>query len=142
MKKISQIIKSLQVYLKASLAETHPVEAVYLFGSFARGEAGAASDMDLGFLLDEEAYKADSFGSTRPAHMTAMQIGLSLKVKTDVTILNSSSIEMAYNIITTGCRVYAKDEDEVYEYEATVRGMYYDFIPFLRELRAEFLARL
>ena len=71
-----------------------------------------------------------------------MQIGMKLGVQTDVTILNSASIEMTYEIVTLGRCVYEADIDSRVEYEARVRGMYFDFRPFLEDLRSRFLERL
>lgn len=142
MEKSGDIVKKLQSYLRESLKDTLSIVAVYLFGSYARGQAKALSDMDLAFLLDEKAYRADPFEAACPAHMIAMQIGMGLRVQTDVTILNSSSIEMAYELVTVGLCLYEADPDGRLEYGATVRGMYFDFRPFLDELRSRFLARL
>ena len=49
---------------------------------------------------------------------------------------------MAYEVVTTGHCVYEVDLDQRLEYEALLRGMYFDFRPFLKELRARNLARL
>jgi len=52
--------------------------------------------MDLAFLLDEKAHKADPFRATGRVYMTAMRIGTKFGREMDVVILNSSSIELAY----------------------------------------------
>ncbi len=60
----------------------------------------------------------------------------------DVTILNGSSVEMAYEVVTTGQCIYQADPDMRLEYEAKARGMYFDFRPFLLEMRSRCLASL
>ncbi len=116
--------------------------AVYLFGSYVKGKEKAQSDMDLAFLLDEKAYRADPFEATGPAYMAAMRIRIRFKRETDVVILNSSSVELAYEAVTSWRCVYEAEQDRRLEYEITIRSMYYDFRPFLMELRSSFLERL
>ena len=135
-------IRTLETYLREVIRNAASIVAAYLFGSYARAEEKAQSDIDLAFLLDEQTYKADPFEAACLAYMIATRIGMRLHMQTDVTILNSSSIETAYEVITTGRCVYESDMDRRLEYEATMRGMYYDFRPFLMQLRSVFLARL
>jgi predicted nucleotidyltransferase len=136
------IIRELEIYLREIIENVSPIVVVYLFGSYAKGKEKARSDMDLAFLLDEKAYKADPFEVTGRAYMTAMRIGSKFGRDTDVVILNSSSIELAYEAVSSGCCLYEADQSRRFEYEIRVRGMYYDFIPFLVELRSKFLSRL
>ncbi len=142
MKESANIIRDLKIYLNEIIKDVPSIVAVYLFGSYAKGKEKAQSDMDLAFLLDEKAYKSDSFEATGPAHMAAMRIGIRFKRETDVVILNSSSVELAYKAVTSGRCVYEAEQDRRLEYEATIRSMYYDFRPFLMELRSSFLERL
>ena len=142
MEKSTKIIRELEIYLSEIIENVSPIVVVYLFGSYVKGKENARSDMDLAFLLDENAYKADPFETTGRSHMTAMRIGSKFGRETDVVILNSSSIELAYEAVLSGCCVYEADQDSRLEYEARIRGMYYDFMPFLMELRSRFLSRL
>ena len=118
------------------------VVAVYLFGSFIKGETKNASDIDLAFLLDEQAYKTDPISAMSPAHLIAAQFGMKVDKETDVTILNSASLEIAYEVVTTGKCLFELDPDMRMEYELKIKGMYFDFRPFLEELRAKSLAHL
>ena len=142
MKELPDTTKELKMFLKEIIGNSSCIVVVYLFGSYAKGKEKARSDMDLAFLLDEKAYKADPFETTGHAYMTAMQIGTKFWKETDVVILNSSSIELAYEAVSSGCCVYETDQDRRLEYETKVRGMYYDFMPFVMELRSRFLSRL
>jgi len=118
------------------------IVAVYLFGSCIKGEAEKASDIDLSFLLDEQAYKTDPIDAMSPAHLIAAQVGMKVDKETDVTILNSASLEIAYEVVTTGKCLFELDPDMRMEYELKIKGMYFDFRPFLEELRAKSLAHL
>ena len=141
MDNVSNIAKFLRKQIVEMRGETSIV-SVYLFGSFIKGNAGKASDIDLAFLLDEKAYKSDPIVAMSPAHLIAAKVGMQLDSETDVTILNSASLEMAYEVVTSGKCLFELDPDMRMEYELKIKGMYFDFKPFLEELRAKSLAHL
>ena len=141
MDNVSNIAKLLRKQIAEMQGETLIV-SVYIFGSFLKGNAGKASDIDLAFLLDEKAYKSDPIIAMSPAHLIAAQVGMKFDRQTDVMILNSASLELAYEVITTGKRIYEIDPDLRIEYEIKIKGMYFDFRPFLEKLRAGSLAQL
>lgn len=118
------------------------IVAVYLFGSCVKDGIEKAADIDLAFLLGEQAYKTDPIGAMSPAHLIAAGIAMRFDKETDVTILNSSSLEMAYEIMVTGKCVYELDSDLRMEYEIKIRGMYIDFRPFLEDLRLKRIAQI
>ena len=141
MDNVSNIAKFLRKQIAEIQGETLIV-SVYIFGSFLKGNAGKASDIDLAFLLDEKAYKSDPIIAMSPAHLIAAKVGMQLDRETDVTILNSASLEMAYEVVTFGKCLFELDQDLRIEYEIKIKGMYFDFRPFLEELRAKSLAHL
>ena len=116
--------------------------AVYLFGSSVRDGIEKASDIDLAFLLDEQAFKTDPIVAMYPTHLIAAEIAMQFDKETDVTILNSSSLEVAYEIMVTGKCVYESDSELRLDYEIKIRGMYFDFKPFISELRLNSLTKL
>jgi len=118
------------------------IAGVYLFGSFLRGGLRIDSDIDLAFLLDEKAYKSDPIIAMSPAHLIAAKVGMQLDRATDVTILSSASLEMAYEVVTSGKCLFELDPDLRMEYEIKIKGMYFDFRPFLEKLRAKALVNL
>lgn len=136
------IERDLEIYLREIIKDSPSIIVVYLFGSYANKKDKTSSDLDLAFLLDERAYNADSFEASGYAYMASMRAGIRFRKETDVVILNSSSIELAYEVVVSGSCVYEADQDRRLEYEAAIRGMYYDFKPFLIELRSRFLDRL
>jgi len=115
------------------------VVAVYVIGSAVGSNFKESSDIDLAFLVDEGYYKEDPFRAIGPAHNTA---GLMVRRKIDVVILNSASLEMAYEIVTTGIPLFESDHELRLQYEIKIKGMYFDFRPFLSELRERKLAKL
>ena len=118
-----------------SAADTAFITAVYLFGSWVSGSATESSDLDIAFLLDEKAYREDPIHASAPAYLAAARVSEALACKTDVTVLNGSSLEMAYEIITSGRCIVETDPDRRIDYEIALKGMYFDFKPFLDELR-------
>jgi predicted nucleotidyltransferase len=141
MTSIASIRNCLLQFIHSEAPEGH-FTAIYLFGSYARGEERLKSDIDLAFLVDREAYRKDAFDATAPAHMIAGRMALKLDRVVDVTILNSSSLEIAYEIVTSGECLFELDPELRLEYELKVRGMYIDFQPFITELRAKRIAKL
>ncbi len=140
---MQEIFESIADLLKTRL-EGDPkiraeVIAVYLFGSYATGLAQESSDIDLAFLLDEKRYRLDAFESSSGAHLVAAHMALLLDAEIDVTVLNGASMEMAYEVVTTGICLYDADSDRRFGYEAKVRGMYFDFKPFLDSLRKQYV---
>jgi predicted nucleotidyltransferase len=141
MDNISNIAKSLRKRI-AEMQGEPSIVSIYLFGSILKGNAGKTSDIDLAFLLDEKAYKSDAIFAMSPAHLIAAKIGTQLDRETDVTILNSASLEIAYEVVTTGKCLFEIDPDTRMEYELKIRGMYFDFKPFIEELRSKRIARI
>ncbi len=124
-------------YISGSPEARRSIKAVYLFGSVLYKERFRHnSDIDLAFLLDRSLYHKDPFMYSSPAYMAATEVGLMLNRQTDVIILNSASIETAYYAITTGTVIYDANHDNRVEYEAYLKGLYFDFRPFLKTLRS------
>jgi predicted nucleotidyltransferase len=113
------------------------IRVVYLFGSFARHQQREGSDIDLAFLVDQEQYSTDVFKCTAPLHMIAARMGMELDRVVDVTLMNSASLEIAYEIVTGGECLFECDSEQRLQYELKIRGMYFDFRPFIYELRKE-----
>jgi predicted nucleotidyltransferase len=139
---VADLLKDLKRYFTENMADDTSVVAAYIFGSCARDLAADESDLDLAFLVDHRAYNSNPLRTVSSAFMIATKIGMRFDKETDVTILNGSSIEMAYEVVTTGKCIYQADSETRLEYEAKVRGMYFDFRPFLMELRSRSLAKL
>ena len=138
----TEIISFLKKHLNERARNVLSVRTVYVFGSYALGTATDQSDIDLAFHFQEQAYKQDPLEAFAFANIIAAEIGELLGKKTDVVLLNGSSLEMAYEIVTTGICVYETDPDSRVEHEATLMGLWFDFKPFLLGLRRKCLAEL
>jgi len=92
-------------------------------------------------MIKRGAFKQDPVISSAPAYMAAAETGSLMGRQTDVIILNSASIETAYQAVTAGILVYEDDPESRLEYEAALKGLYFDFRPFLEELRTKTMSR-
>ncbi len=136
------LVEKIRISLTNALGDDSEVILTYLFGSIIRDQGKPDSDIDLAFLVEPQAYKEDPLRACAPAHLIAAQLALDFDRETDVIILNFSSIEMCYEIISTGVCIYEREPEVRLEYEAKIRGLYYDFRPFLLNLRARCLEDL
>ncbi len=118
------------------------VIAVYIFGSQVKNHSKETSDIDIAVLFDETAYKNDPIGTSAPAYLAATRAGLATSFKTDVTILNTASLEIAYEVITSGICLVETDGEKRITYEIAIKGLYFDFKPFLEGIRSECIASL
>jgi predicted nucleotidyltransferase len=135
-------IKGEITQLIQSHAPSGLVVIVYVFGSSGRSDFKDSSDIDLAFLVDERRHHEDAVKAISPIYMISARIGLILEREIDPFILNAASLEMAYEIITTGFCLFATDDGARLEYEIKIKGMYFDFYPFLSELRARKIAKI
>ncbi|MBI9084258.1 MAG: hypothetical protein JEZ11_11715 [Desulfobacterales bacterium] len=138
----SNPIKGIEAFLAETIQVSDRILVVYLFGSFLGESQKRTSDIDLAFLINEKRYVSDSVQAVSPAFLIAAKLGMVLDKETDVTVLNSASLEIAYEVITTGRCIYEVEPERRFEYESKMRGMYFDFRPFIEQLRAESMNRL
>jgi hypothetical protein len=90
----------------------------------------------------KDLYKEDLLLACSSSYLLATEIGLMSDRQTDVTILNSASLETAYQIIVTGTLIYECDNNLRIEYEIALKGLYFDCKPFLNTLRSQHISRL
>jgi len=137
------IFQYIQSYLSDKKTAHQSIKVVYLFGSVLdSNKFKSASDIDIAFLVDRDLYKEDPLLASSPSYLLATEIGLMLDRQTDVTILNSASLETAYQIIVTGELMYECDNNLRIEYEIALKGLYFDFKSFLNRLRSQHRSRL
>ena len=104
------------------------ITAVYLFGSLATNTASALSDIDLAIL-----YKTD------PADITETRIDLITTISkilgtdnVDIQVLHSAmSLPLAEQILKYGKILVDNDPDKRISFENKMRGLVFDFEPYL-----------
>jgi hypothetical protein len=127
---LDNLLKKLTIHF-ASLEE---MVAVYLFGSYARGEADHLSDLDIALLLQPDLPREAMW-----------RLGLRLDVEVcdllgiedvDVIVLNTAPLEAQFEVIRTGILLYSNDEGIRTEYEVQMMSAYWDFKKVLDEYDA------
>jgi len=110
-----------QVILEICQRHYGEVEAVYLFGSHARGEADPNSDLDLAILFDyEQAQAVGELSLSEAALELARVVGCSV----DLVNLRQVSTVFQYQIITTGKLLFAGPGSTPYIFEGLVVSLY------------------
>jgi predicted nucleotidyltransferase len=123
--------------LQSAFAHHPMILAAYLFGSVAHQTAGANSDVDIAVRLD-------------PGLSAGQQLDLRLKLMdemeecfdrpADIVVLNTASLKMIRQVLTTGKLLYARDMEAEHLYAIKKRKEYFDFKYFIekdsRELRS------
>lgn len=112
-------ISEAQERLRAVFSDTRVVLA-YLFGSYARADAGAGSDIDIAVLLDAQG--PDLYADYRYL-MLATREALQTE-RFDLLLLNSAAPTLRFAVVTEGRLLYARSEEDTNRFEeAVIRTM-------------------
>jgi len=106
--------------------------AIYVYGSFARGDEGAASDLDLAVLLPPRAVIPDKLG---------LIAELSRKVgrEVDIVSLREANLDLVHDLLRDGRQLLVRREDDVLGWEAERMSDYADFNPRRAEILAAYM---
>lgn len=120
--------------LRSYFAGRADVVAAYLFGSTARGEASASSDVDVGVLLaaGEPSLPADY------DVLFAIQDDLEERLHrpVDVLAMNGAPLDLLHRVLRDGILVLDRDPLRRAEFELAARTQYMDFLPLLLRYRS------
>jgi uncharacterized protein len=125
--------------LLAYLSEQPDVVLVYLFGSHARHQARATSDLDIAVLLDEQ--------ERDPLELLERRLDLGARVQdimrgpVDVVLLNRAPLLLQGEVMREGKLLYEADRAARVEYEVRARTLWFDFQPRLRVHQEALLQR-
>jgi predicted nucleotidyltransferase len=105
--------------------------AVYLFGSVARGEARADSDVDVGVLFEQDP------PATLDAPQFAIEAELARQLGRDVQVvsLNRASSDLVHRVLRDGRLVLDRDRAARIRFEVRKRNEYFDMAPIRRLYR-------
>lgn len=121
-------LRALHEYFQA---RAHDVAAVYLFGSVARGDAGRASDLDVGIL----------FRSAPPATLEGQPYDIAadlerrVGVPVDVVTLNTAPPDLRIRVLRAGQLAVEHDRSARIRFEVATRNEFFDLEPILTEYR-------
>jgi predicted nucleotidyltransferase len=125
-------MESLAQKLSALLADApREVVAAYLYGSQARGTAGAGSDVDVGILL------------SAPARPTLQSVERELEARIEavtgrpsqVVLLNGASSDLVHRVLRDGVVLLDRDRPARIRFEVQARNDYFDMEPIRRRYR-------
>lgn len=110
------------------------IEALYVFGSRARGDARPDSDLDLAVLGPVPLDPLRRFEAQR-------ELSAQLDIDVDLIDLRAASNVLRSEVINGGKALFQRDADYVLAFEASVLGEYADFMDATRSLREHVRAR-
>ncbi len=97
------------------------IPVAYLFGSQARGDSGAHSDIDLAFLMKQRPSLDEH------AQLVTDMMHILGDTRVDVVVLNNASPVLKFEVISEGKTLYrAMGDDAINAYEMGVIRDYYD----------------
>ena len=117
--------------LKAAFPAVQGLAAAYLFGSTARGEAQADSDLDLALLFStppDATLEAQPFDA-------AEALSRALGRRVDVVVLNTAPVDLRMRVLRDGILLLQPDAAARIRFEVATRAEYFDLEPILREYR-------
>jgi predicted nucleotidyltransferase len=127
------------VNLKDVFEQEPAIVLAYLFGSYARGQAGPLSDVDIALLLagspdDDRCFeiRIDMMGRV----MDALHVN-----EVDVAILNQAPLALRYRVVRDGQVLFCRDENIRIAFTAQTVSRYLDFKPVIDLFDQATLAR-
>jgi uncharacterized protein len=117
----------------AARAERCGLAAAYLFGSVARGDARAGSDLDVGVLYERDAPATlDRLGFDLAAELED-EIGMAV----DLVVLDHAPVDLVVRVLRDGRLLLDRDRSRRIRFEVRARNEYWDLEPFLRLYRRQ-----
>jgi predicted nucleotidyltransferase len=112
------------------LAKVSGLVAAYLFGSHARGTAGAGSDVDIALWLTGTPKTLDDLQLELAADLER-ELGTSV----DVVVLNASPSDLVHRVLRDGVLLVENDRSARVRLEVRARNDYFDLLPMRNAYR-------
>jgi hypothetical protein len=120
--------------LAQALGPREEVLEAYLFGSHARGQARAHSDVDVAVYVDAARAAEGAFG-----YDSELAADLMRRMGTDavdVVVLNGASPLLYHRVLRDGVRLLSRDLKETTAREGRALSRYCDYVPQLAKIEA------
>jgi predicted nucleotidyltransferase len=111
--------------------ESSGIAAVYLFGSVARGEARASSDVDVAVLFERTPPRTLQ---GRPFELEAA-LESSLRRQVQLVTLNDAPPDLVHRVLRDGRLILDRDPVSRIRFEVHARNAYFDLEPVRRAYR-------
>lgn len=126
----TSLAHELAASLRPIIASFQDVEAAWLFGSAARGELRAESDIDIGLLLTDPRWTAaDRYALL--GEMAARLEGLVCPRQIDLVLLEHQGPVFAHEALVDGVLIFERNRERRLEFEAETVLRSFDFRPTL-----------
>lgn len=123
-----RIVKTLADYFAHTGAS---VVCAYLFGSHARGDARADSDVDIAVLFEPDT----DTGLAGPAARVRGDLERCLGREVDLVNLGTAPVDLVHRVLRDGHLVAERDPNERIRFEVRARNEYFDLLPHLERYR-------
>ncbi|MDE0005173.1 MAG: nucleotidyltransferase domain-containing protein [Rhodospirillaceae bacterium] len=120
--------------LTALLASRAEVLDAYLFGSLARGDEHAGSDVDVAVYIDEAHAEGGAWGYR--ADLTTDLMGALNTNDVDVVVLNQASPLLYHRVLRDGIRLLSRDLKATTQRAGMALSRYLDFVPQMEKMDA------
>jgi len=103
----------------------YPVDVTYLFGSYARGEAGPLSDVDIALLFEETIGREKAF-HYRVEILSELNGPDPRLPSVDVVDVERCDLSLQYRIVQQGKVLFCRNETRRIRFEARIMSLYLD----------------
>lgn len=114
------------------------IQAVYLFGSQAKNQAGVNSDIDIAVLLEDN-YTKKSGEIKVKLYEEFIRAGID---NIDLVILNQASALLSYEVVKENYLLYKKEDFDAASYQSLTIRKYLDFEYYLKKNQQKFKERI
>lgn len=124
-KNLEEISKLFKDNLK-SLLQEYDIKLIYIFGSYAKGNNNANSDLDIAVLLNNDYDPMDKLS------LIGDLTSIFKRDDIDLVVLNSANSVLKHQVIKYGKLIFMENEDIKVNFEVRVLKEYMDMEPFRR----------
>ncbi len=122
-KNLEEINKMFKDNLKEFIHD-YDIKLIYIFGSYAKGNNNANSDLDIAILLNNGYDPMDKLS------LIGDLTSIFKRDDIDLVILNSANAVLKHQVIKYGKLIFMKNEDVKVDFEVRVLKEYMDMEPF------------
>ncbi len=136
---MKNIVKNLNHLKEMGNSLPEGLVAIYLYGSSMTGRLRVESDIDIAILPSYQTSGDERLILISKVESIIAKLLGEKGIRREISIVNLRdkflSLTLQYKIITEGLLLYEKEPTERVEFENAVKREYFDFAPYLSQLR-------